>query len=289
MSWYGTVRAGKLRDSLSSVVVFDLETTGIHTMYAEILQIAICDGYGNLLYSSYVHPDKARSWPVAEKVNHISPAMVADAPRFEEIRSTVQSFFDRARYVAGYNCICFDIPIIQRYGIRLGNQQIFDVMRVFRDFDPVVRHRLVDCAKKFHVPYSPHDATEDARATARCMQALLSSEGFCKEIKRERKDRRVRADRAEGNETTDIVSGNKYARRSRLTLPVLWLRHPLLWGMLLVLIGTGLQFYQIEASEKEIYGLIAVGGLVALFGVFRILRALWLGMKSFFRRLFSIW
>ncbi len=179
MAWCGTKKAKKLLTmDPASILVFDLETTGTNPQFAEILQISLTDGNGCVLFSSYVKPKHRKSWPGAEKVNHISPAMVESAPSFDEIRAQIQDFFNRAKLIAGYNSKNYDIPIIERYGVVVP-QNRFDVMEEFRLFTGrTIGYRLTDCAKYFHQSYTPHDATEDAGTTANCMQALIREAGF---------------------------------------------------------------------------------------------------------------
>lgn len=178
MAWLRTLRSLELPDmDPGDILVFDLETTGLDTNTAEILQISLVDGSGKTLFSSYVKPE-ATSWPAAERINQISPEMVQDAPTFAEIRSTVQSYFSNAKLVAGYNIKYYDLPIIRRYKIR-PHRDKFDVMEEFRLFTGRMRGlRLTDCAKYFGFTFNAHDALSDAQTTARCMQALIHTDGF---------------------------------------------------------------------------------------------------------------
>ena len=112
MSWCGTKKAKKLLTmDTSSILVFDLETTGVIINNSEILQISLVDGNGSSLFTSYVKP-KAKSWSGAQRVNGISPEMVKDAPSFDEIRAEIQGYFDNAKLIAGYNIKRFDINVV---------------------------------------------------------------------------------------------------------------------------------------------------------------------------------
>ena len=131
MYWCGRKKSkALLKLAPSSILVFDLETTGVNKMSAEILQISITDGDGSLLFSSYIKPQK-RQWKIAERVNGISPDMVRNAPRFSDVKDQVQAYFNRAKLIAGYNIKGFDIPVIERYGIVVPLLR-FDVMEEFR-------------------------------------------------------------------------------------------------------------------------------------------------------------
>lgn len=251
MSWCGTRKAEKLLNNPSDIVVFDIETTGLDLKTAEILQIAICDGNGCMLFSSYVRPTKHKSWKSAEKINGISPEMVANAPTFAKIKSQVQEIFNNAKVVAGYNCKRFDIPIIERYHVVLP-QSCFDVMSEFGIYNPIGRHRLIDCARYCGVSYSPHDATEDAVATAQCMQYLLRSPGFVKAKTESHKSRQK-----ESAASVEPAKEAKQAKRpvfSRL-FGLLFKKHkfhPLLFGLLLMSVGIGALYYQMGGSFQRI-------------------------------------
>ena len=162
----------------SSILVFDLETTGKNSRTAEILQISIVDGNGNDIFNSYVRPTHRKSWKKAEDKNGISPQMVENAPTFSKIKTEVQACFNKADLIAGYNSNGYDIPIIERYGIVVP-QNRFDVMQEFRRFTGKKRdYKLSDCAAEYGVQCAPHDAREDAVAAARCMQEMIRQPNF---------------------------------------------------------------------------------------------------------------
>ena len=58
------------------ILVLDTETTGFGPS-AEILQLSIVNGLGEIVMNEYFRPARTTCWPGAEAVNHISPAMVA--------------------------------------------------------------------------------------------------------------------------------------------------------------------------------------------------------------------
>lgn len=60
--------------------VIQLETTGLDEAKDEILKIVVLDRFGNAMVNTLFKPAKNSSWPDAERVNHISPRDVADAP-----------------------------------------------------------------------------------------------------------------------------------------------------------------------------------------------------------------
>ena len=70
-------------------VYLDTETTGLRGIYAggrdEIVEVAILDDQGKSVINQLVRPTRQKSWPEAERIHRISPAMVADAPTRDEI------------------------------------------------------------------------------------------------------------------------------------------------------------------------------------------------------------
>lgn len=192
MAWYATKKASKLLSmDKSKILVFDLETTGLSSTIDEILQISILDGYGKVLFSSYIKPIIHKLWPGAQKVNKISPEMVKDAPTISMVKKEIQEIFNNALLVVGYN-VSFDIDFMEAAGIVVGGK-IFDVMTAFASYRAGVEHsfyrkcRLTECAEYFGYRFNPHDALEDTRATLHCFNSLIADERFTTYKKKEQK------------------------------------------------------------------------------------------------------
>lgn len=180
---------------LDRVVVFDTETTGTSPYDGdEVLSIGICDGLGSPLFSSYVRPTRHNSWPEAERVNGISPAMVRDAPTLREITPQIREHLLGDKLVVGYN-LRFDVEFLQ-YGdvIESRPNNRLDVMREYASVHGSRRSKFGDgymysslstCAESYGYVFRAHDAMEDARATAYCFRALLSDEDYLRrEVRR---------------------------------------------------------------------------------------------------------
>lgn len=184
---------------LDRVVVFDTETTGTSAYSGdEVLSIGICDGMGNPLFSSYVRPTRHKSWPDAERVNGISPAMVRNAPTLREITPQIREHLLGNRLVVGYN-IDFDIMfLLEGKALEDWPSSTFDVMREYASVHGTRRSRSGDgyrysklsaCAESYGYEFGAHDAMEDARATAHCFRALLCDEAYVKPEAKRRIDR----------------------------------------------------------------------------------------------------
>jgi len=70
-------------------VFLDTETTGLRGCYAdgsdEIVELAILDNRGKPLVNQVVRPARRKLWPEAQRIHGISPAMVANAPKLDEL------------------------------------------------------------------------------------------------------------------------------------------------------------------------------------------------------------
>ena len=118
----------------SDILVLDTETTGF-LGDAELLQVSILDGQGQVLMNEYFKPDHTVSWPGAMAVNHITPAMVADKPSIRERKEAISHLLRHARAVVGYN-IFFDLKMLRQNGVFVpGRRQLraIDLMGPFSD------------------------------------------------------------------------------------------------------------------------------------------------------------
>jgi DNA polymerase-3 subunit epsilon len=92
-------------------VYLDTETTGLRGIYAggrdEIVELAILDDGGEPLIDQLVRPTRRRTWPEAQRIHGISPAMVADAPMLETLLPDISMAVKACRVVI-YNA-AFDL------------------------------------------------------------------------------------------------------------------------------------------------------------------------------------
>jgi DNA polymerase-3 subunit epsilon len=154
-------------------VYLDTETTGLDRN-AEIIEIAILDHDGSLLYESFVRPSVAIP-SEAIRVHHITNAMVEKAPTWPAIWPTVRGLL-LGRMLAIYNAE-FDLRMMQqslmRYRLpmrdRFNSMCVMEAYASFRgEWDPsrrAVRRFSLDAAcRSFSIPIAvTHRAREDAR------------------------------------------------------------------------------------------------------------------------------
>jgi len=171
----------------SKIICFDLETTGLNTHSDEILQIAIINGYGDVLFDEYIKPKRKKKWPKAEEINHISPADVQNCHTFSYYRDVIQEIFDDAEYVIGYNCNELDFPIIERAGIDIKGKK-YDVYEAAKKYlkkkKGAEKFKKMSLALECVAPYdfgyqfSAHDALEDCQATLHVFNCIVSDDSF---------------------------------------------------------------------------------------------------------------
>ena len=163
----------------------DTETTGLGSD-AEIVDIAVVDSSGRVLLDALVrpaHPIPAES----TRIHGITDAMVATAPRWDQIAPRLRSTFSEASSVVIYNAD-FDIRIMEQCNARFqffpyrANWQC--AMKQYAAFagEPHQRyggyrwHKLSDAAARFgfHEPVE-HRALADARLCRAVVTGMAGS------------------------------------------------------------------------------------------------------------------
>lgn len=163
-------------------MTIDTETTGLDPYDGdEILTLAmVLDIEGQDSPSSVhlrVKPQHKTEWPAAERVNHISPDSVANHKPFKNYLEAVQSLFDRAEKIVGWN-VGFDLGFLEHEGVIIPQTaEIVDAMgefgRVYGPFsESHSRWRLTSAADAMGYSFegAPHTTLADALATRRLYQ-----------------------------------------------------------------------------------------------------------------------
>lgn len=158
--------------NLSDILIFDTETTGIFPKSEEILELAIVNGCGDILFNERFKPAHKKSWPKAQEINGISPDDVKDCKTLAEYLPQLQEIFDKPKIIAGYN-VGFDLKFIHAAGIKTHAEHIVDVMKDFSDergiYDDEHGHnkwfKLEEAASYYNYEFKPHGALEDCKAT----------------------------------------------------------------------------------------------------------------------------
>lgn len=163
----------------SSFVVVDVETTGGRPGPAKMTEIAVVRVEKLAVVDEFhtlVNPQRPIPPKIIE-ITGITPDMVRNAPRIEEVLPFVLDFIGDAIFV-GHN-VRFDLSFLnyelsRLYGRRLKDQAI-DTLRMARLLVPgLPNHRLATVATALGAPVDQyHRALPDARATAHVLLTLL--------------------------------------------------------------------------------------------------------------------
>jgi DNA polymerase-3 subunit epsilon len=163
-------------------VYLDTETTGLDSN-DEIIEIAIVDTNGEVIYESFFRPTKII--PVsATNIHHITNEMVQNAPtwadKWPEIRDILVN-----HAIGMYNAE-FDLRMIQQslaaHNILLQDKlNAFDVMKIYSDFEGrwdaarrrMKRFRLEDAGRNMGIPLpNSHRAVDDTKLTRALFHAI---------------------------------------------------------------------------------------------------------------------
>lgn len=171
----------------NEILVLDTETTGF-LGDAELLQVSILDGKGQVLMNEYFKPDHTASWPGAMAVNHITPAMVADKPSIQARKNDISHLLRHAKAVVGYN-ISFDLKMLRQNGVYVPSRlqlRPIDLMGPFSDRYGKERNltlnkyghyryqKLITCADYYGYEGGTwHDSLEDTKATLYCFWKMV--------------------------------------------------------------------------------------------------------------------
>lgn len=161
-----------------SVVVFDIETTGLDAAVDQIIELgAVKVENGNIVekFSTFVKPTKRIPHDVSE-LTGITNQMVADAPN---IQNVIKDFYDFTRgcVLCGHNILGFDILFIRREAEKLGlvfDNDIIDTMNEARVSRlKISRFNLGTVTKALGISLvGAHRAWNDAFATAQVLLKL---------------------------------------------------------------------------------------------------------------------
>lgn len=111
-------------------IVLDTETTGLNAAEDELLQVSIIDNEGAVLFDSYIRPTQHTEWAEAERINHISPEMVADSPTIAEVMPEINDILKKYDKIVGYN-VRFDADFLKHNGAEFLNTENADAMKMF--------------------------------------------------------------------------------------------------------------------------------------------------------------
>jgi DNA polymerase III subunit epsilon len=178
--------AGTLTDLRFAVV--DVETSGLSTRRSRVLQVAVVtiDGTGTILdqWSSLIRPRLRWAFRLGPAHIHgLDRAALRAAPRDRVVLAELGRRLDGATFTA-HNA-GFDVAFLRRTArrarFRLPLSEHLCTLRLSRRLDPerLLSHRLHDLCERYGIANErPHDALEDALATAAVVPYLLRAHGI---------------------------------------------------------------------------------------------------------------
>lgn len=162
------------------LVIFDTETTGLDVNEDRIVEFAavkLVNGEVTLDYCQRFNP----CIPIPEeasRTHHITNADVVDAPRFKDTAQWLYTHFFEGCAFAGYNILCYDLPLVQAEFARCGitfdyaNASVIDSLRIFEKYTP---RTLSDALKYFcdEEHKDAHSALSDVMGSLNLLRCQL--------------------------------------------------------------------------------------------------------------------
>jgi len=167
--------------------VVDVETSGLSTKRNRVLQVAVVtvDGDGNVIdrWSSLIRPRNRWLFRLGPRHIHgLTRAELRRAPAAEQVMAELARRLDGSTFTA-HNA-AFDAAFLRRMAaglpVALSLTPQLCTLRLSRQLDPdrKLSHRLADVTERYGVTNGrPHDALEDALATAAVLPHLLRAHG----------------------------------------------------------------------------------------------------------------
>lgn len=200
----------------NDIIIIDTETTGLDAYSGdELLQVSIINNSGKLIFDEYFKPKKHTQWKKAEAVNHISPEMVADCPHIDERITELQTIFDSAKIIIGYN-VGFDICFLMAAGIKIKSVKYVDVMQefapIYGEWNNTLQEwkwqKLTTCADYYGYDWGntkAHNALGDCYATLFCYNKMSQIKSNINSIEENRNQNNANMkDKSEQNTTDEI-------------------------------------------------------------------------------------
>lgn len=166
-------------------ICFDIEATD----RGEMLELSMFSySEKKEAYHSYYKPVKSKEWKTTEAIHHITPAMVADAPRFASERSKVQELIDACELIVGF-AIDNDLRYLRGAGVNIPEKKpvldVRDLVYMVKGKECDLRYGTVPslskCAQMAGLDFTEesdaHSATNDTLATLDLLDALLQASG----------------------------------------------------------------------------------------------------------------
>ncbi len=170
----------------STLIFFDLETTGFNSFHNDIIEIAATDNHGNS-FNELIKP-KGPIPNKITKITNITDEMVADCRDMEEVLYDFVYFCthntDGSKrnmnntYLIAHNCISFDRVFLERkmafYGIASPGWKYLDTLYLAQYLLPDKSHKLNSLAKYWNIiNINAHRAFSDVTTMIKIWNILI--------------------------------------------------------------------------------------------------------------------
>ena len=170
--------------NIPDLVIYDLETRGVNTESAKIVEIAahrVTAENGEVeKYQQLVKLPKGYLPKSSTRVHQITEDMVENAPHIEDVLPEFSKFIQDSILI-GHNAIEFDNPILERHlkeylEIELTNP-CYDTLVTTRTLYPRKSFSLEALAEHFDIPHGTlHRAEEDVEVTGKIFKELTKND-----------------------------------------------------------------------------------------------------------------
>lgn len=155
-------------------IVVDIKTSGRNIKRDEILKLSIIDTENNILYDSFLKPE--RSFNLSPK-NGIDAEQIANAPTLSEQIYIINKILFSANTIIGYNLEMIIAFFRQSGCVWRTDYDFISIGTAFElEEDSNKNAALVDCAAYFDYHWSsdpPHNTLENCRAVLHCYNKML--------------------------------------------------------------------------------------------------------------------
>lgn len=171
----------KEQSSQPLYAIVDIETNGSAAAQGGITEIAIFLHNGKEIideYQTLVNPGKPIPFHI-QTLTGITPEMLVDAPRFEEVAQEVYSYLEKAIFVA--HNVSFDFSFLHKQfsdvGIDWKPNKLCTVRLARKIFPGYRSYSLGTLCENLQIPlYDRHRAAGDAKATTILFEQLLEND-----------------------------------------------------------------------------------------------------------------
>ena len=161
--------------------IVDIETNGSAAAHGGITEIAIFLHNGKEIideYQTLVNPEKPIPFHI-QTLTGITPEMLVDAPRFDEVAKDVYSYLEKAIFVA--HNVSFDFSFLHKQFLDVGIDwkpiKLCTVRLARKIFPGYTSYSLGSLCKNLNIPlHDRHRAAGDAKATTILFEQLLQND-----------------------------------------------------------------------------------------------------------------